>query len=55
MAQAELYITLATLFSRFTFELYETDITDIEMKHAYMVPYPRWESKGMRVRVKAAH
>ena len=51
---AELYITLATVFTRFTFELYETDVTDVEMKHAYLVPFPKWNSKGVRVRVKSA-
>ncbi len=51
LAQAELYITLATVFSRFTFELYETDVSDVEMSHGYLVPYPKWESKGVRVQV----
>jgi hypothetical protein len=49
LAQAELYITLATVYSRFTFELYETDISDVEMSHGYLVPYPKWESKGSRL------
>jgi hypothetical protein len=52
LAQAELYIALATIFSRFNFEFYETDISDVEMAHGYLVPYPKWESKGVRVRVK---
>ncbi|KAG4435065.1 hypothetical protein IFR05_009455 [Cadophora sp. M221] len=52
LAQAELYITLAVVFSRFTFELYETDLSDVEMEHAYLVPYPKWETKGVRVKVK---
>jgi hypothetical protein len=49
---AELYITLATIFSKFDFELVDTDISDVEMKHAYLVPYPKWESKGVRATVK---
>lgn len=53
LAQAELYITIATVFSRFSFELYETDKSDVEMKHAYLVPYPKWETKGVRVKVKS--
>jgi hypothetical protein len=53
LAQAELYITLATVFSRFSFELFETDISDVEMAHAYLVPYPKWISKGVRVKVKS--
>ena len=51
---AELYITIATVFSRFDFDLYETEESDIKMKHAYLVPYPRWESKGVRVRIRGA-
>ena len=54
LAQAELYITLATVFSRFTFELYETDVSDVEMSHGYLIPYPKWESKGVRVTVASA-
>jgi cytochrome P450 len=53
LAQAELYITLATVFSRFTFEPYKTDISDVEMAHGYLVPYPKWDSKGVRVKVKS--
>ena len=53
LAQAELYITLATVFSRFSFELFETDRSDVEMAHAYLVPYPKWDSKGVRVNVKS--
>ncbi|KAH7351363.1 cytochrome P450 family protein [Rhexocercosporidium sp. MPI-PUGE-AT-0058] len=53
LAQAELYFTLAVLFARFDFQLYETDISDVEMAHAYLVPYPKWETKGVRVKVKA--
>ncbi|OWP04675.1 Cytochrome P450 family protein [Marssonina coronariae] len=49
LAQAELYITLAVVFTRFTFELYETDLSDVQMAHAYLVPYPKWDSKGVRV------
>lgn len=53
LALAELYTTIATVFSRFGFELYKTDISDIQMKHAYLVPYPKWDSKGVRVRIKS--
>jgi len=50
---AELYITIATVFSRFDFDLYETDESDVEMKHAYLVPYMKWESKGVRVTIRS--
>ncbi|CRG88438.1 hypothetical protein PISL3812_05468 [Talaromyces islandicus] len=53
LAQAELYIAIATIFSRFDFELYDTDVSDVEMKHAYLVPYAKWESKGVRAKVKS--
>jgi hypothetical protein len=49
---AEVYITIATVFTRFDLELYETDESDVKMKHAYLVPYPKWESKGVRAKVK---
>ncbi|KAH7378902.1 cytochrome P450 family protein [Cadophora sp. MPI-SDFR-AT-0126] len=52
LAQAELYITLAVIFTRFTFDLHETDLSDVQMKHVYLVPYPKWDSKGVRVKVK---
>lgn len=50
---AELYITISTIFRQFDFELYDTQVSDIQMKYAYLVPYPEWESKGVRVTVKA--
>ncbi|KAJ4393437.1 hypothetical protein N0V93_002647 [Gnomoniopsis smithogilvyi] len=53
LAQAEIYITVATIFSTFDFELYETDETDVMLKHAYLVPYPKWDSKGIRATVKS--
>lgn len=52
LAQAELYITISTVFTRFEFQLYETDRTDVEMAHAYLVPYPKWDSKGVRATVR---
>ncbi|KIW07048.1 hypothetical protein, variant [Verruconis gallopava] len=52
LAFAEMYITLARIFSSYDFELFETDLSDVEMAHAYLVPYPKWDSKGVRVRVK---
>jgi len=49
---AELYLTIATVFTRFEFELFDTNESDVRMEHAYLVPYPKWESKGIRVVVK---
>ncbi|KAK2743339.1 hypothetical protein FQN55_007274 [Onygenales sp. PD_40] len=52
LAFAELYTTLAIVFNRFDFELHETTRSDVTMEHAYLVPYPKWESKGVRATVK---
>ena len=46
-----MYIVIAAIFCQFDFELHDTDISDIEMQHAYLIPYPKWESKGVRVLV----
>lgn len=51
LAHAELYMTLAAVFRNFRFELYETDITDVELAHDFFLPSPRLDSKGVRVKV----
>jgi len=43
---------LATLFRRYQFELFETDISDILVAHDFFLPSPRLDSKGVRVKVK---
>ncbi|KAE8548914.1 hypothetical protein EYB25_009297 [Talaromyces marneffei] len=55
LAQAELYHAIATIFTRFEFELHDTDLSDVQMKHAYLVPYPKWDTKGVRVRAKLSN
>jgi len=52
LAHAELYLALGTVFRRFAFELYETNVTDIQLAHDYFLPSPKLDSKGVRVRVK---
>ena len=52
LAYAELYVTLATMFRRFEFELFETVREDVDAAHDFMVPHPRLSSKGMRVMVR---
>ncbi|KAL2126994.1 hypothetical protein VTI74DRAFT_11498 [Chaetomium olivicolor] len=52
LAFAELYITIASIYTRYEFDLFETDQTDIEMAHAYLVPYVKWESQGIRATVR---
>jgi cytochrome P450 len=52
LAYAELYLTAATLVSRFDFELYETSLKDVQIKHDFFVAVPDLSSKGVRVTVK---
>ena len=49
-ALAERYIVLAIVFRIFTFEL---DVSDASMAHAYLVPYPKSESKWMQVTIRS--
>lgn len=53
LAYCELYLTLAAVFApgRFTLELFETDISDVETKHDFLNTSPRLDSKGIRVTV----
>ncbi|PVH92545.1 putative cytochrome P450 [Periconia macrospinosa] len=51
LAYVELHLALAMLFRRFTFELYETDVSDVQVAHDFMVPQPKLDTKGMRVKV----
>ena len=46
-----MHLTIAAVFRRFTFELYETDVSDVRVAHDYFVAFPKKDSKGVRVRV----
>ena len=50
LAYAEFYLGLAAVFApgRFKWELYETDITDVETKHDFLNTSPKLDSKGIR-------
>ena len=54
LAYAELYLCLAAVFApgRFTWKLYETDVSDVEIVHDFMNVSPRLDSKGIRVTVE---
>ncbi|KAK8230498.1 oxoglutarate/iron-dependent oxygenase [Phyllosticta capitalensis] len=54
LGYSELYLALPTVLRRFEgrLELFETDITDIEVAADIIVPRPRLDSKGVRVLVK---
>lgn len=49
----ELYKTLSIVFrpSAPSLELFETDESDIVQAHDYIIPLPRLDSKGLRVKV----
>jgi hypothetical protein len=51
LAYMELTLGLAHIFRRFKLELYETDATDVELAHDFMLPAPKSDSKGVRIKV----
>lgn len=51
LAHTELYLAIASIFRRFNFELYDTDLSDIELKHDFFLPSPKLDSAGLRVKV----
>ena len=50
LAWCELYLGMAAVFRNFHFELYETDASDVEVKHDFWLPSPKLDSRGVRVR-----
>lgn len=44
---------LAAIFRQFSFDLYETDVTDTVLAHDYFVPTVKLDTKGIRVKVKS--
>lgn len=44
-------MAMAVVFRRFTFELYETDVSDVRLAHDTFVPALKMDSKGVMVRV----
>jgi hypothetical protein len=48
-----MYMAMAAIFRRFTFELFETDVSDVALAQDSLVPSPREDSKGVRVKVVA--
>lgn len=51
LAYMELFIALGVIFRRFSFKLYETDSSDVELAHDFFLPSPKLDSKGIRVKV----
>lgn len=48
LASAEIYLTLAAIFSRFDFEIYETVQEDIDVAHDFFNPLSRRGAVGLR-------
>ncbi|KAJ5505705.1 Cytochrome P450 [Penicillium expansum] len=53
LALMDMYVALATLFRRHKLELFETDRSDVDFIMDLVRPMPKWDSKGVRVIVKA--
>ncbi|KAF2847374.1 cytochrome P450 [Plenodomus tracheiphilus IPT5] len=49
LAHTEMYLTLAMMFRRYSFELHEADVTDVEIGHDFFIPVTKLDSKGVRV------
>ncbi|KAI1344405.1 putative cytochrome P450 [Xylariaceae sp. FL0016] len=48
LAWTELYLTLATMFRCYKFELFEADVRDAQMGHDNFIPAVSMDSKGVR-------
>ncbi|ORY17344.1 cytochrome P450 [Clohesyomyces aquaticus] len=53
LAWTELYLTLGMMFRKYKFELYESDVGDVEIGHDFFIPVTRLDSKGVRAFVTA--
>jgi hypothetical protein len=47
----ELYIALGVTFRRFSFAIYNTDSSDVELAHDFFLPSPKLDSQGVRVKI----
>jgi hypothetical protein len=43
---------VSALLRRIDLELYETTVEDVAVKHDIFIPFPRMDSKGVRVLIK---
>jgi Cytochrome P450 len=53
LAYAELYLTLATILTRFELENFETTVEDVKIHRDYFVGVPKLNSMGVRAKVVA--
>lgn len=52
LAKAEILLAISTLLCRMDFELYETTVEDVKIKHDIFIPFSRMDSQGVRVLIK---
>lgn len=52
LAGAELCLVVAKLVLEFDMELWETDASDVAFVHDYQISMPKFDSKGVQVRVR---
>lgn len=53
LAYAEMYLTCATIYRHFNFELYETTYKAVEMAHDFFVAAPEKARRGVKVKIVA--
>lgn len=46
LAYAEIYFALATVFSRFEFELVDTGVSDVQLAYDFYLPAPKARFEG---------
>lgn len=51
LARAMMLLATVALVEEFEFELFKTNISDVEFQHDYQVALPRLDSHGVRVMV----
>lgn len=51
LAYMELFMAVGSVFRRFNFEVYDTDVSDVELAHDFFLPSPKLDSKGVQVKV----
>lgn len=52
LARSEILLVISTVLRRMNFELFETTIEDVRVKHDIFIPFVNMDSKGVRVLIK---
>ncbi|OJJ72828.1 hypothetical protein ASPBRDRAFT_124116 [Aspergillus brasiliensis CBS 101740] len=53
LAKSEMLVAISKVFRNVKFELFETTVEDVTMAHELFLPFPKVDSKGVRVVVKS--